>query len=249
MGRGSSGISGANRAGGGGGTTPSGVTYQQFMGMSDTQKYSTIESILDDSNIKVPSYLDDSDTTKVIYALGMNNATTVVTDAQLDNMQGREIFRTVYDASPQITSDMILDQIRNGEYTQMSGSGGSAHGRAIYFATDFTGSTVYGLGQKNPMVMRAKINSNANIRSEASLRRQMNGDSTYQSSRLNRTLTRKYSEDDMSLYALSHGIDGWYSGTYTMMVNRGALTASSQNKSIYSSGTYRASSWSSAPNR
>jgi hypothetical protein len=150
---------------------------------------------------------------------------------------------------PPPSSDAILDQIRNGDYTHMSGSGGSAHGRAIYFATDFTDSTDYGRGERNPQVMRAKINPGAKIVSESTLYNQMNSkgmDARYRSTvNFGKKVVRD--TDSMALYALSQGIDGWYSNTYTMMVNRGALTASSQSKSIKSGRSY-AQSWASANN-
>lgn len=208
--------------------TPSGVSYKDFMKMSDSQKYSTMRNIINDNNIKVPVYLDGSDTSKVMYALGMNQTPTVVSDDQLDKMPGRELYRTVYQTGtmPPPSSDDVLDQIRNGEYTQLSGRGGSVHGRALYFATDFTGSSSYGMGEKNAMVMRAKIDPKANIRSENSLRTQMATDANWNSV--------SGSRDDIALYALAKGIDGWYSGGYTMMVNRGVLTASSKNKYITS---------------
>jgi hypothetical protein len=227
MGRGSSKAGGA----GGGATTPSGTTLDELKNLSEQEMYDKIDDILNDSNIKVPDYLDGSDTTKIMYALGINNKPAVVDEATLDAMQGRELYRTVYETGsmPPPSTDMVLDQIRNGDYTQMSGKGGSAHGRAIYFATDYTDSTIYGSGERNPMVMRAKLNPNANIRSEGSLARQMYNDTTFDNSRLNRRLG---GHDAIAVYALTHGVDGWYSGTYTMMVNRGALTASSQNKKI-----------------
>ena len=258
MGRGSSGL----RGGGGGGTppapvvnTPSGVTYDQFMQMSDDQKYQTMNNIISDQNIQVPNYLDPSTTSKILYGLGMNNKPTVVSDTQLDSMQGREIFRTVYESGslPPPTSADILDQIRNEDYTQMSGSGGSAHGRALYFATDFTDSRVYGDGERNATMMRAKINPNARIVSETNLNSMMSADASFQRSSISGT-----GRDAKALYAISHGIDGWYSGTYTMMVNRGVLTASNQNKSISTGGQTKtgrlkngsnyASSWGEAMN-
>ena len=77
--------------------------------------------------------------------------------------------------------------------------------------------------------MRAKINPNAKIVREDNLANQMRNDTTWQ--RSNVYSNASYS-DEKSLYAIAHGIDGWYSNTYTMMVNRGALTASSKNKRI-----------------
>lgn len=236
MGRGSS-----KAGGGGGGKTPSGVTYQQFMQMTDDQKYDTINSILGNQNIQVPNTLDNSDTTKVIYALGMKQRPTVVSDSQLDTLPGREIYRTVYESGsmPPPTTDAVLDEIRNRDYTHMSGSGGSAHGRAIYFATSFTDSADYGRGEQNPMVMRAKINPGAKILRESNLTSQMQNDTNFGS----RVTNLSSSRDSKALWALSHGIDGWYSNTYTMIVNRGALTASSQNKSI------NGSSWAGSANK
>ncbi len=231
MGRGRSGLS--KKSGGGNAApakanTPSGIDYNQFMAMTDAQKYQTIDDILNNSNIKVPSYLDSSDTNKVIYGLGMANKPTVVSDSQLDAMPGKDLYRTVYESGsmPPPSSAGILDQIRNGDYTQLSGKGGSVHGRALYFARDdFSGSTSYGMRGRNAMVMRAKINPNAKIVSESKLDNDMRNDTAFH----NKFFTKGY--DEKALYALSHGIDGWYSGSYSMIINRGALTASSQNKS------------------
>lgn len=230
MGRGSSGLSGGGKAAAPQkANTPSGVSYDQFMQMSDAQKYQTMENIINDPNIQAPSYLDGSDTSKLIYGLGMNNKPTVVSDDALDRMPGKDLYRTVYEAGsmPPPSSSDILDQIRMGDYTQMSGSGGSAHGRALYFARDnFTGSRYYGDGERNAMMMRAKINPNAKITQESTLKNMMRSDSAFQNS------PKSAGRDAIALYAISHGIDGWYSGTYTMMVNRGALTVSSRNKRI-----------------
>lgn len=248
MGRGSSGSSGGG--GGGGGAkvnTPSGITYDQFMQMTDDQKYDTMNAILNDASIQVPDYLDGSDTTKFIYAIGMDSKPDVVTDAQLDSMTGREIFRTVYESGvmpPPSTGD-VLDQIKTGDYTQMSGKGGSAHGRALYFATNFYDSASYGYGERNAQIIRGKLKSTANIRGESSLRNQIVSDTLWQSKRVASSYSSR--ADNMALYAIAHGIDGWYSGSYTMMVNRGAITFSSQNKTIRSGKSY-ANDWQSANN-
>ena len=243
---------GASKGGGGGGSankpanTPSGMTLDDLMKLPEDQRYDALNDILDNPNIKVPDYLDSSDTTKLIYALGMNNKPTVVSDSQLDSMSGRELFRTIYETGsmPPPSTDAVADQIRNGDYTHMSGKGGSLHGRAIYFATDFSDSAGYGWGEQNAMIIRGKLNSNANIRSEGSLQRQMYSDSTFDNSRLNKRLS---GTDAIAAYALTHGVDGWYNRSYTMMVNRGALTMSSQNKRVQSGRTYYYS-WNDAVN-
>lgn len=232
MGRGRSGL---KNSGNGGvpakANTPSGVDYQQFMAMSEQQRWQTIDNIISDKSIQVPAYLDASATSKVMYALGMNNKPTVVSDTQLENMPGKDLYRTVYEkgSMPPPSSEAILDQIRNGDYTQMSGAGGSAHGRALYFARDdFSGSRYYGDGERNALMMRAKINPGAKIVSEQNLINQMTTKGF--------SVSNSSSRDDIALYALSQGVDGWHSGTYTMIVNRGILTASSKNKSITTGG-------------
>lgn len=239
MGSGSSGIRGGS--GGGAAKTPSGISYDQFMKMSEQQRFNTIGDIVDNPNIKVPDYLDDSPTTKVLYGLGMTNKPTVVDDATLDTLPGRELFRTVYEAGsmPPPTADAVLDQIANGDYTHMSGRGGSAHGRAIYFATDFNDSAAYGRGTRNPHVGRAKINPNATIVQESTLSNQMRAKGIDPTSfnKTNFGTATVSGTDAKALYALSQGIDGWYSGSYTMIVNRGNLTMSSSFKSLH--GTYK----------
>lgn len=225
MGRGSSKAGGGGSGGAKPANTPSGISYDQFMKMSEAQRFSTIQNIVADNSIQVPNYLDGSDTSKVIYALGINGKPAVVSDTALDAMPGKEVFRTVYEGSamPPPTSADILDQIRNGDYTQLSGSGGSVHGRALYFATNFTGSTAYGSRGRNALVSRGKINPNAKIIKESTLDAQIRNKNVRLSSSW---------EDNMGLYALSQGIDGWYDGSYTMVVNRSNITMSSQNKSI-----------------
>ena len=215
--------------------TPSGVSVEQFSAMSMDEKVNTINSIVSDSNITVPSYLDRSETSKVLYALGMNNKPTVVDDATLSSMSGIEIFRTVYegDSMPPPSSQDIADQIRHGDYTQLSGVGGSAHGRALYFATDFNDSAGYGGGEKNALIMRSKINPSAKIAKETSLFGNNRNDPEFVNFAQKANVNTR---DAMALYALSKGIDGWYSNSYTMIINRGAITMSSQNKSITTNG-------------
>lgn len=233
---------GRSKAGGGGGgkaNTPSGFTQDDLLKMPEAQRVATINNILA-STIQMPDYLDGSDTSKVIYALGMDGKPKVVSDSQLDAMQGTEIFRTVYESGtlPPPSSKDILDQIKYGDYTQLSGKGGSAHGRALYFATRFSDSASYGRrgGKKNAQVARAKIDPNAKVVSESTLQNQMRAKGIQ--------FNANYA-DQQSLYAITQGIDGWYSYTYTMMVNRGVLTASSQNKTIRSGRSF-AYSWAEA---
>ena len=215
-------------------STPSGVTYDQFMQMSDDDKIDFIHGVISNQNITVPDYLDNSVTSKVIYALGMNNKPEVVSDSELDKMPGDDLYRTVYDSSRiEISGTEILDQIRYGDYTQLSGNLSSAYGRALYFATKFKDASEY--GRKNPtaVMMRVKINPSAKIVSENKL-----GDIMIKSNFHKKLNVKGY--DCIALTALAHGIDGW-SDQYTMIINRGALTVSSTSKKIANSFSWRES--------
>lgn len=236
-------------------TTPSGITHADLMQMPVGQRYSTLTQIANDPSIKVPSYLDGSKATKVMYALGMSGKPTVVPDAQLDSMQGYEVFRAINDAGTAITAGEIADQIRTGDYTQLSGKGGSLHGRALYFANNYLDASLYGNGAGTRMI-RAKINPSANIVTEDRLSAEM------RAAGLNVGATTggyplSTNPDQAALFAISRGYDGWYDpdAGYDMIINRGALTMSASTKAPYTptgkvrhgmKQVTRASSWAKA---
>ncbi|MBR0075488.1 MAG: hypothetical protein IJP96_07020 [Synergistaceae bacterium] len=221
--------------------TPSGVTYDQFMQMSDKDKADFVFNVINNPNIIVPDYLDESVTSKVMYALGMNNKPEVVSDAKLDKIKGKSLYRTVSDAET-ISGTEILDQIRYGDYTQLSRSGGSVYGRAIYFSTDFERSAMFGFGSEktNPVMMRAKINPNAKIIEVHNLSNMSTNSKFIQKlqAHIKGDYTKDFSNDWMSLTALANGFDGWRvtpygtKSDYVMIINRRVLTASSTSKKI-----------------
>lgn len=210
--------------------TPSGISPEQFRAMTDDQKIDTINSIMNSrkKQYAVPDYLDKSKTTKVMYALGLDDKPKVVSDSALDKMSGTEIFRGVYEKGtmPPPSAGAILDQIRHGDSTQLSGSGGSVHGRALYFSTNYDTARSYSTWGRNGTVLRGKIGKDAIIRNESNLRAEMRADTNFMSK-----IGEASREDKIALYALYKGFDGWYSGSYTMLVNRGKLTMSSKNGS------------------
>ena len=209
--------------------------------MSVEERYGAMGDIIRNPNIKVPDYLDDSATSKVLYALGMNGRPTVVADSELDTMDGVDLFRTVYDnEGAGISSADILDQIAKGEYTQLSGSGGSAWGRAIYFATDYFDSSYYGAGETNPMMCRAKFKPNAKIVNAAKLESLYGG-------AVNSRITA-HSADLYALTALANGYDAWYTKDgdrmdYVMVLNRNALAMSDRYKNIDSRSLHPSETW------
>ena len=215
-------------------STPSGVTYDQFMQMSDDDKIDFIHGVISNQNITVPDYLDNSVTSKVIYALGMNNKPEVVSDSALDKIKGRSLYRTVSDAKT-ISAMEILDQIRYGDYTQLSGDYKSVYGRAIYFGSSFGASASY--GGITARMARAKLNPNTKIVSDSDLQKMVGKNVFFQKM----PGLDDGNADATALTALVNGIDGWkddISG-YVMILNRKALTFSSTSKIIDAKKSWR----------
>lgn len=214
-----------------------GVPYSEFKTMSDDEKADVITASL---GVGTPLFLDDSGMQKFAYYTGMSDKPKVVSDAQLDKTKGTELYRTVNDAynpSTDIgyTSNDIVKQIRDGDFTMYSDSGGSAHGKAIYFANNYSDSSYYASG-KNPVTMRAKVTSGKTI-SERQL------DSDYSSAlRKGDKLALACSNADRgsarNLYGLAKGYDVVSAGNYYMVLNRGALTVSSTAKKTQIGGRW-----------
>lgn len=232
----SGGGSAVNKRGARQASTPSGITYDQFMQMSVKQREQTIIDILNNDNIAIPDYLDQTATQKVMYALGMNGKPQVMNDAELDKMKGTDLFRTVND-NKYLSGNEILDQIAQGDYTRLSDSGGSAYGRGIYFANDLKESLWYGnYGQSS--VMRMKLASDANIVTYNKVAKGLYSSSLYtrMETGLNwEKLSYKQqpdSSDYVALRALSQGIDGWVDkgSGYYVILNRSKTAVSSTYK-------------------
>lgn len=212
----------------------SNLDYATFLQQDEATRFKTIQDIVNATDVKVPSYLDPSVASKVVFALGMTNKPQVVDDDVLDGMKGRELFRGVYNASSKITADDIADQIQTGDYTQFSNSGGSLHGRGLYFASQYSEASSYANWGSNGTVIRAKVLPTAKIVKATTIDRQI--------SSKNFRPTGVSSTDRRAVYAISQGISGWYddssSGGYTVMVDRGALAMSSTRKNANYGGTW-----------
>ena len=66
--------------------------YTNFMNMSEDDKADFIEQTLSKG---LPKHLADTSLQRFIYHSDMNDAPDIVTDAQLDQMKGTELFRKV----------------------------------------------------------------------------------------------------------------------------------------------------------
>ena len=215
-----------------------GVAFSDFENMTDDEKADVITKAL---GVGTPIFLDDSDLQKFAYFTGMDGKPKVVSDSQLDKIKGKSLYRTVDDAYNRqtdvgYTSGDIIKQISQGDFTNYSDSGGSAHGKAIYFADNYMDSSYYGTPGKNPKTMRAKVTSGKSI-NESTL------DTQYRNAlRSGDKLALACSNADRgsarNLYALAKGYDMIDSGgSYKMILNRRCLTVSSTAKNTVIGGS------------
>ena len=206
-----------------------GVAYDDFKNMTDDEKADVVEKAL---GVGLPAFLDDSGIQKLAYFTGMKEKPTVVADDALDKMSGTELYRTVNNAYNRrtdigYTSKDIAKQITDGDFTMYSDSGGSAHGKAIYFADNFGGSAAYGNGRSDDLMIRAKITS-GNVISERSLDTQFRN-ALGRGDKLAVACSKADWSSQKNLYALAKGYDVVQAGNgYNMVLKRSALTVSSK---------------------
>ncbi len=205
--------------------------YDNFMAMTDDQKAQAISNL---ASQDVPVFLADNDFQKFTYNLGLNDKPQLVDDSVLDTMNGTELFRTVNavnDTTNRIryNADDIALQVQRGSVTRVSDSGGSAYGRGIYFADDYTESSYYGNSRgniKKTAVVRCKLNSNAKVitysKATSGLRQEINSGSS-----LGRALARCDHASQVSLYAMAKGYNVIYNqNSYYNILSRNAVTMS-----------------------
>lgn len=256
MGRGSSGASGG-AGGGGGGVLPrtvnqvtpptpqqvangnvlpgGGVAFDDFMNMTDDEKADVVDTALQTG---VPIFLDDSGLQRFAYFTGMSGKPNVVSDSQLDKMSGHELFRTVndaYDARKDIgyTANDIVKQISSGDFTMYSDSGGSAYGKAIYFASSVSSSAGY--AGRGATMMRAKITGGKSISDSAA--RQAYHNAYSRGDKLAVACSKAGYDSASNLYTLAKGYDVITTSDYHMVLNRKCLTVSSKTKTGITYGT------------
>lgn len=209
--------------------------YDKFMAMTDDEKADFI-----DANIKqgVPAHLAQNDFQRFVYNSGLNEKPDIVDDATLDTMTGTEVFRTVnnvYDRANDIsyTAPQIAKQVTQGRHTRVSDTGGSAYGRGIYFADNYSDSASYGNTRGNVQktaIMRGKLNSNAKVinyyTAQSGARQEISS-----GSKLGRTLRKADSASQVSIYAMAKGYNVISSGHgYLNVLNRNAVTMSKDVK-------------------
>ena len=205
-----------------------GIPFSQFEQMTDDQKADVVTKAL---GAATPLFLDDSGIQRFAYFTGMSDKPTTVTDAQLDKMAGPSLYRTINDAYNRsldigYTSRDIAKQISDGSFTMYSDSGGSAHGKAIYFASNYNDSSYYGNRGQNPVTMRAKITGGKTIK-ESSLDTMYNT-AIRKGDKLALACSNAGGSSARNLYGLAKGYDVITPnyGSYYMVLNRRCLSVS-----------------------
>lgn len=215
-----------------------GVPFSEFQSMTDDEKADVINDAL---GVGVPIFLDDSGLQRFAYYTGMSDKPTVVADSTLDGMSGTEIFRTVnnaYNSRTDIgyTSNDICRQISEGDFTMYSDSGGSAYGKAIYFADNLNYSTSYANG-RGSLTMRAKITGGKSV-DYYKIHNMFSSDLS-KGDKLAQACNKADGSSRVNLYALAKGYTNIYdrSSGYNMILNRSCLTVSSTYKNSSSLGS------------
>lgn len=207
------------------------ASYDAFLKMTDDQK---ADVILKGSNTQVPAFLAQNDLQRVLYSLSLNDKPTLVADSVLDALPGKVLYRNVneaIDASNRMrfSADEVAAQNIKGSVTRVSDTGGSVHGRGIYFADNYSSSGMYGntMGNiKKTAVIRAKLNSNARTIAEHMADSGLAAE-IRSGSKLGRAISNMDRHSQKSLWALAKGYNVIVaSNGYHIVLNRTALTAS-----------------------
>lgn len=213
------------------------ASYDAFRKMTDDQK---ADVIMQARNTQVPVFLAQNDLQKVMYGLKLNDKPTLVDDSVLDSMPGKELFRTVNATNDhanriKYTATDVANQVIRGSVTRVSDTGGSVHGRGIYFADNYHGSTVYGNSRNNlnqTAVVRVKLSHSAKTisttRAASGVSKEINS-----GSKLGKALSKIGHQDQTAVWALAKGYDAMVaSNGYHVIINRSALVASKDIKAM-----------------
>lgn len=211
------------------------ASYDAFRKMTDDQK---ADVIMQARNTQVPVFLAQNDLQKVLYGLKLNDKPTLVDDSVLDAIPGKELFRTVNATNDhanriKYTAIDIAKQTISGSVTRVSDTGGSVHGRGIYFADSYHSSVSYGnrSGSVNQTaVVRVKLSPSAKVVTTSVA---ANGVSREISSgtKLGKALSKIGQTDRTAVWALAKGYDVMEGGYgYHVVINRSVLIASKDIK-------------------
>lgn len=223
--------------------------FDEFRKMTPDQQ---ADVILESQQEAPPVFLPDNPAQRFLWHIGGDNKPTIVSDAQLDAIPGKDIYRQVagvHDSKlgTNLSSQQIANQVMTGDFTQYAqtwgggntgAGGGTAFGRAIYFGASYSeiqhfyGTSLNVRGRQDSTLFRCKVNPKAKGMSYSQLQTQVAREMA-SGSKLGRALRSLRSSDDQeTIYALCKGIDYTHDGSYDyhMVYNRGCLYASSRMK-------------------
>ena len=211
------------------------TSLDTFRKMTDDQK---ADVIMQARNTQVPLFLAQNDLQKVMYGIKMYDKPTLVDDKVLDSTPGKELFRTVNATSDptnriKYTATDVASQTIKGSVVRVSDTGGSVHGRGVYFADNYHASVVYGNRSGDitkTAVVRVKLSPTAKTISThaaaSGVAREINS-----GSKLGKALSKVGQTDRTAVWSLAKGYDAMVaSNGYHVIINRGALIASKDIK-------------------
>ena len=213
------------------------ASYDAFRKMTDDQK---ADVIMQARNTQVPVFLAQNDLQKIMYGLKLNDKPTLVDDSVLDSTPGKELFRTVNATNDhanriKYTATDVANQVIRGSVTRVSDTGGSVHGRGIYFADNYSSSVSYGNSRGNinqTAVIRVKLSPKAKTESTTAAARGVTKEIN-SGSKLGKALSKIGHQDQTAVWALAKGYDAMVGGYgYHVIINRSSLIASKDIKSV-----------------
>ena len=148
-------------------------------------------------------------------------------DKQADELTDKDI-RELRIADNQTNSETGYD------FTMYSDSGGSANGKAIYFASSVKSSADYASGKNNTM-MRAKLTGGKSISYYSA--QSMYNSALSRGDKLAKACSQADYKSSANLYALAKGYDIVTSSDYCMVLNRRCLTVSDKTMKNVTYGT------------
>ena len=207
------------------------ASYDAFRKMTDDQK---ADVIMQAQKTQVPVFLAQNDLQKIMYGLKLNDKPTLVDDSVLDSTPGKELFRTVNATNDhanriKYTAVDVANQVIKGSVTRVSDTGGSVHGRGIYFADNYRDSIAYGSNRGNvnqTAVIRVKLSPSAKVVTTSAAANGVAREIS-KGTKLGKALSKIGRQDQTAVWALAKGYDVMEGGYgYHVVINRSSLIAS-----------------------
>lgn len=139
-------------------TATSAVGLQFFAALTDNQKADMVNKA---KTAKAVPGFPDTFYQKFVMANGLDAKPKLATDAQMDAMPGRDLYRGVHESTTDKADAIVLNTLMQ-DFTHFSDAGGSALGRGIYAMHDLNQDVrLYGSSGGVNNIMRFKLDSDA----------------------------------------------------------------------------------------